>query len=62
LLTPEFIDEGFLNERTEMFTYFRHPLIKTEAIELLSVDAAFEDEERKRNLIENAAYDMRNVG
>jgi len=42
-----------------MFTYFRHPLIKTEAVELLSVEAALEDEERKKILIENAHYDIR---
>ena len=34
-----------------MFTYFRHPLIKTDALELASVDVALEDEERKRTLI-----------
>jgi len=41
-----------------MFNYFRHPLVKTEAVELLSVEAALEDEERKKNLIENSHYDV----
>ena len=54
--------DGFLNERTEMFTYFRHPLIKTDALELASVDIAFEDEQRKRTIIQNLQYDLREVG
>lgn len=54
--------DGFLSERTEMFTYFRHPLIKTDALELASVDIAFEDEERKKAMIQNLQYDLKEVG
>lgn len=54
--------DEWLDERTEMFTYFKHPMLKVEATELLSVENAFEDEVKKKNLIEYLKNDLREVG